>query len=169
MADEGNGIIRLRSSDGKVFELTESAAEISELLKDSPREEDDEVTEIDIVRVASPCLEKVVEFMKHYDEEKMKEIPTPLGGSTFNEVMDQPWYQDFVSDEKMNRDMLFNMLSAANFLGIKPLLDLTCLKVTFQITGKNAEEIRELLRLPELTPEEEAKAREEHSWIFEEA
>lgn len=86
MTDEGNGIIRLRSSDGKVFELTESSAEISELLKDSPREEDDEVTEIDIVRVASPCLEKVVEFMKHYDEEKMKEIPTPLGGSTFNEV-----------------------------------------------------------------------------------
>lgn len=86
MTDEANGIIRLRSSDGKVFELTESAAEISELLKDSPREEDDEVTEIDIVRVASPCLEKVVEFMKHYDEEKMKEIPTPLGGSTFNEV-----------------------------------------------------------------------------------
>ena len=56
--------------------------------------------------------------------------------------MDQPWYQDFVSDEKMDRDMLFNMLSAANFLGIKPLLDLTCLKVTFQITGKNAEEVR---------------------------
>jgi len=55
--------------------------------------------------------------------------------------MDQPWYQDFVSDEKMDRDMLFNMLSAANFLGIKPLLDLTCLKVTFQITGKNAEEV----------------------------
>lgn len=59
--------------------------------------------------------------------------------------MDQPWYQDFVSDEKMDRDMLFNMLSAANFLGIKPLLDLTCLKVTFQITGKNAEEVSYLL------------------------
>ncbi|CAJ1935995.1 unnamed protein product [Cylindrotheca closterium] len=152
MQDEGNGIIRLRSCDDKVFELTESAAEISELLKDSPREEDDQVTEIDIVRVASPCLEKVVEFMKHYDKEKMKEIPTPLGASTFNEVMDQPWYQDFVSDEKVNRDMLFSMLSAANFLGIKPLLELTCLKVTFQITGKNAEEIRKHLHLPELTP-----------------
>lgn len=63
--------------------------------------------------------------------------------------MDQPWYQDFVSDEKMDRDMLFNMLSAANFLGIKPLLDLTCLKVTFQITGKNAEEVRRLLYLLE--------------------
>jgi hypothetical protein len=56
--------------------------------------------------------------------------------------MDQVWYQDFVSDEAMDRDMLFDMLTAANFMGIKPLLDLTCLKVTFQLTGKNAEEVR---------------------------
>ena len=55
--------------------------------------------------------------------------------------MDQPWYQDFVSDEKMERDMLFEVLSAANFLGIKPLLDLACLKVTFMITGKSPAEV----------------------------
>ena len=81
--------------------------------------------------------------------------------------MDQVWYQDFVADEKMDRDMLFELLTASNFMGIKPLLDLTCLKVTFQLTGKNAEEIREILRLPKMTPEEEAQAREEHKWIFE--
>ena len=88
--DEGNQIIRLRSSDDQVFEVTERAAKISELVEDSPREED-EVTEIEIARVRSPCLSKVVEFMKHYDEEKMKEIPTPLGGATFNEVSNSRW------------------------------------------------------------------------------
>ena len=57
--------------------------------------------------------------------------------------MDMPWYQNFVSDENLgSRDMLFDLLTAANFMGIKELLDLTCLKVTFQLTGKNAEEIR---------------------------
>jgi S-phase kinase-associated protein 1 len=82
--------------------------------------------------------------------------------------MDQEWYQDFVDDKNLgSRDMLFDLLTAANFMGIKELLDLTCLKVTFQLTGKNAEEIREILRLPELTPEEEKQAREEHKWIFE--
>jgi S-phase kinase-associated protein 1 len=82
--------------------------------------------------------------------------------------MDQKWYQDFVDDKNLgSRDMLFDLLTAANFMGIKELLDLTCLKVTFQLTGKNAEEIREILRLPELTPEEERQAREEHKWIFE--
>jgi hypothetical protein len=28
-------------------------------------------------------------------------------------------------------------------------------------------QIREILQLPEMTPEEEAQAREEHKWIFE--
>lgn len=55
--------------------------------------------------------------------------------------MDQKWYQDFVADENLDRDMLFELLTAANFMGIKPLLDLTCLKVTFQLTGKNSEEV----------------------------
>lgn len=93
MEDEGDNIIRLRSKDDKVFELTERAASISELISDSPREDDDEVTEIEIARVKSECLEKVVEYMKHYGEEKMNEIPTPLGGSTFNEVSD--WVRSF--------------------------------------------------------------------------
>jgi S-phase kinase-associated protein 1 len=61
--------------------------------------------------------------------------------------MDQTWYQDFVADENLSREMLFDLLTAANFLGIKPLLDLTCLKVTFQLTGKNAEEVRISVRL----------------------
>lgn len=85
--------------------------------------------------------------------------------------MDQEWYQNFVSDDNLgkNNDMLFDLLTAANFMGIKELLDLSCLKVTFQLTGKSSEEIREILRLPELTPEEEAKARIEHKWIFEDS
>lgn len=56
--------------------------------------------------------------------------------------MDQEWYQNFVSDENMNQDMLFELITAANFLGIPPLLNLTCLKVTFLIPGKNEEEVR---------------------------
>lgn len=86
MDDEENGIIRLVSKDGDVFELSERAANLSELIQDSPREEDEEVTKLDIARVNSACLKKVVEFLKHYDEEKMTDIPTPLGGSSFNEV-----------------------------------------------------------------------------------
>jgi S-phase kinase-associated protein 1 len=83
------------------------------------------------------------------------------------QIMTQKWYADFVSDDNMTQDMLFELLTAANYMGIKELLDLTCLKVTFQISGKSADDIREILKLPKLTPEEEAHARESHPWIFE--
>jgi len=87
MADEEKtGTIRLKSSDGQSFELSEKAASISELCRDSPRDEDEEVTEIAVLRVSGETLAKVVEYMKHYAEQTMKEIPTPLGGSSFNEV-----------------------------------------------------------------------------------
>lgn len=168
MEDEDDRIIKLKSKDEQVFELTADAASISDLVRDSLTDAEDD-DPIEILRVSSDCLEKVVEFLKHYKEENMKEIPTPLGGSSFNEIMDQKWYQDFVADENLNREMLFDLLTAANYMGIKPLLDLTCLKVTFQLTGKNAEEIRQILNLPELSPEEEAQAREEHKWIFEDS
>jgi hypothetical protein len=84
--EDENGQIELKSKDGKSFIIPEKAAKVSVLLNDMPREEDSDITSIDIARVNSDCLEKVVDFMKHYAEEEMKEIPTPLGGSSFEEV-----------------------------------------------------------------------------------
>ena len=52
------------------------------------------------------------------------------------------------------------------FIVSEPLLDLTCLQVSCQLMGKSAEEIRVILNIPKLTAEEEAKARTEHRWIF---
>jgi hypothetical protein len=90
-------IVKLKSmpdenGDVRVFDVTYGAARISELVRDSVGGtiEDDEESElpleVDVLRVKGDCLERVVDFMKHFNEEKMKEIPTPLGGSSFNEV-----------------------------------------------------------------------------------
>lgn len=169
MANEDDRVIRLKGSETECeFEITVRAAQLSELVRNSLDDDGDDDTDpvIDLLgRVSTDTLEKTVEFMKHYDEERMNDIPTPLGGSSFNEIVEQEWYRNFVVN--MDRDMLFDVLTAANYMGIKPLLDLACLKVTFELSGKSADEIREILNLPELTPEEEANARNEHRWIFE--
>jgi len=42
----------------------------------------------------------------------------------------QQWYASFVD---VDQGMLFELVTAANFMDIKPLLDLTCLAVSFYI------------------------------------
>jgi hypothetical protein len=86
------------SGESQVFEISLAAAGLSVLVVDAAGdvEEDDDddddngrnrpPLEINISRVKGPCLAKVVDFMKHHHTDKMKAIPTPLGGSSFNEV-----------------------------------------------------------------------------------
>jgi S-phase kinase-associated protein 1 len=164
---ENDEKVTLRSKDGKEYALTIDAANLSDLVKDASSDGDETVTVVDVLRVNSDTLAEVVAFLTHYQEEPMVEIPTPLNGVSFSEIIAQAWYKDFVDGKP--REAIFDLLTAANYMGIKPLLDLTCLKVTFELTGKSAEDIREILNLPTLTPEEEATARQEHKWIFEDS
>jgi len=164
MSDSDDEIVILRSRDGKEFTISADAARLSTVVEEAYND-DGTVDVVDVLRVSNDTLEQVVEFLKHHRKDEMNEIPTPLNGTSFGEIVTQPWYRIFV--EGKDRETVFNLLTAANYMGIKPLLDLTCLRVTFELTGKNAEEIREILNLPVLTPEEETTARQEHKWIFE--
>lgn len=140
MVDEDSSkTIKLKGSDSeREFEIAARAASVSEVVRNSLGEDDENelagTETIDLSRVSTACLEKIVEFMVHHDEEEMNEIPTPLGGNSFNEIVEQEWYRTFM--ENLDRPMLFDVLTGANFMGIKPLLDLACLKVTFELTGK---------------------------------
>jgi len=169
MSDDENEptAVKLRAVDSqRIFEISYKAARNSELVKEfTDAASPDGSTFIELTRVYEPTLEKVVEFLTHYMDEPMNEIPSPLGASSFNEIVEQEWYRTFV--EEIDRPMIFDLLTAANYMGIRPLLDLACLSVTFELSGKNAEEIREILNIPELTPQEESNARGEHRWIFE--
>jgi S-phase kinase-associated protein 1 len=170
MADEENRrIIKLKGSETatREFEISAEAAILSDLLRNSLDDSDSEKPQVIDFRnhVSTDTLAKVVDFMVHYAQEAMTEIHTTHGGSSFNEIVKQVWYREFMVN--MERPMLFDVVTAANYMAVTPLLNLACLKVTFELTGKSADEIREILNLPDLTPEEEARARNEHPWIFE--
>ena len=161
-AEEEDGrTVNLMSQEGDQFQVEVKVAKMSELVKTMiPEEAEDEedAQEIPLPNVKSHVLAKVIEFCRHYAEEPMSEIEKPLKSANMHEVV-QEWYANYVD---VDQELLFELILAANYMDIKPLLDLTCAKVASMIKGKTPEEIEHVQQAPP-TPEEEAQVREECS------
>ena len=158
--------VHLVSQEGEQFDVPLDVANMSELVKTmfDAEQPEDEVQEIPLPNVKTAILSKVIEFATHYKEEAMNEIEKPLKSANMNEVV-QEWYANFVNVEQ---EILFEMILAANFMDIKPLLDLTCATVASMIKGKTPEEIRQHFNIVnDFTPAEEAQVREENKWCEE--
>ena len=120
--------------------------------------------EIPLPNVKSQVLQKVIEFCEHHLSDPMTEIEKPLKSQVMADVV-QKWYADFVDLEQV---LLFELILAANYMDIKPLLDLTCATVASMIKGKSPEEIRSTFNITnDFSPEEEAQVREENKWCEE--
>ena len=117
------------SHEGDVFPTPVEVAKLSELVKTTIDDDDDEVQEVPIPNVKSAVLTKVLEYCTHYQTEEMTPIQTPLKSSKIEDLV-QPWYAGYVQVEQ---SLLFELVTAANFMDIKPLLDLTCLAVSVHI------------------------------------
>lgn len=120
-------------------------------------DDDEEITDKDfnIMKVTTEVLSKVVEYCTHYQTvEPMTEIATPLNGLSVEEIVKQDWYVQFC---KVEREMLHNLVAAANYLDIKPLLDLTCLAVAVSIKGKSEQELRDIYGIPDPNPSKRNK------------
>jgi S-phase kinase-associated protein 1 len=118
------------------------------------------IPEIPLPNVSSMILNKVMEYCQHYIEiETMTPIVTPLKSIKLDEMV-QGWYVDYV---KVDKQVLFDLVGAANFMDVKPLLDLTCLAVSILIKGKSAMELRDMFHIShELSPEEEIQIQREN-------
>jgi S-phase kinase-associated protein 1 len=120
--------------------------------------------DIPLPNVKSEVLVKVIEFCKHHLIEPMNEIEKPLKSNNMAEVV-QKWYAEYVDVDQV---MLFELILAANYMDIKPLLDLTCATVASMIKGKTPDDIRSTFNIKnDFTPEEEAQVREENKWCEE--
>ena len=89
--------------------------------------------EIPLPNVKKAILEKVVDFCLHLRDNPPPEMEKPLKSANMTEVT-TTWYSDYIN---LDQETLFDMILAANYLDIKPLLDLSCAKVASLIKNKS--------------------------------
>lgn len=160
--------VTLVSEGDEKFSIPLEAVELSSVIKEELECHDEDSTE-DLTctsKIKPRVLSKVAEFLTHHATvEKMNEIETPFKTDKIGEIV-QEWYADFIAVE---RTLVFEIVLAANFLDITPLLRLAVLAVSVDITGKSADEIRTIFNISNdlNDPVEKAKVMEENAWAFE--
>ena len=103
--------------------------------------------------VESPILSKVIEYCTWHGK-------ADTDGTS--DDARKSWNEMFVD---VDQGTLFHLILAANYMGIKHLLDQTCKAVADMIKGKNPEEIRSHFNIQnDFTPEEEEEFRRENAW-----
>ncbi|ODN99433.1 E3 ubiquitin ligase complex SCF subunit sconC [Cryptococcus wingfieldii CBS 7118] len=127
---------------------------------------DQEGMPIPLPNVSSSVLTKVLEYCDHHKND-------PLPAADANDADDSrrktseigEWDARWI---QVDQEMLFEIILAANYLDIKPLLDVGCKTVANMIKGKTPEEIRKLFNITnDFTPEEEEQIRKENEWAEE--
>lgn len=154
--------IKLKSSDGEVFDVDQEVAKasvtIKTMLEDIGGDDDEEVP---LPNVNSSILKRVIDWATYHKDDP----PAPPDDEESRERRTDDisqWDQDFL---KVDQGTLFELIQAANYLDIKGLLDVTCKTVANMIKGKSPEEIRKTFNIKnDFAPEEEQAIKEENRW-----
>jgi S-phase kinase-associated protein 1 len=152
--------LQLKSQDMLTFKVNKDVVMQSALIK-TMWSGDQTETEIPLPNVRGTILKKVIKYMGYHHTNPAKEIEKPLKSANMREVVSE-WDANFV---EVDQETLFELILAANYMDIKPLLDLTCAKVASMIKGKTPEEIRKRFNIQnDFSPEEEEAVRAENKW-----
>ena len=156
--------ITLVSSDGQKFEISAKAAKRSVVIN-KMIEDFAEQTEFPINNVNGKNLEKITEYLKHYENTEPKPIAQPLPSKNFKECVDE-WTFGFLPTQLED---VFDLFQGANFMDIQSLMELMAAKIANVISNKTADEIRSTFNISnDFTKEEEAQMLTEDKWKVEE-
>ncbi|KAJ1875244.1 hypothetical protein LPJ71_011626, partial [Coemansia sp. S17] len=116
---------------------------------------------IPLPNVTAKVLEKVIEYCEYHIDD-----PDPIQ----DDLDEIPKRSDDIEprDEnfmKVDQELLFEILLAANYMDIKPLLELGCKTVANMIRNKTAQEIRTMFNIvDDFSPEEREQIKKENEW-----
>ncbi len=164
-----NPMVTLVSKDGFEFQATLPAVKQSITLRIMLEVLDEEQTTglpIPIPEVEGETLQKIIEWCEYHCQDSLPELEkkhTPRGnGGKANKL--PKWDENFLAVS--DRDLLFKLTNAANYLDIPLLLRYAVCTIARKLEHMSTEEMREFLNIQnDFTPAEEASIRVDNAWI----
>jgi len=139
-----SGEVKLKSSDGKIFEVPIDILQKSKLFTDINQNDEDEENEIELKEVDGKNLERIIEYLKHYKDIEPKEIPKPFPERTddafLRSILNDDWTFDYI--QSMTLEEAINLINAANYLQIDGLINILAAKLAHEMCNCDVEEQR---------------------------
>ncbi|XP_037039823.1 S-phase kinase-associated protein 1-like [Bradysia coprophila] len=134
--------IRLKSSDGVIFDTDPKAMKcshlITQMLVDCGIEPGSE-TCVPLPNVKAFTLGKFIEWANHHKDDVPPKDPNDKNYDDLEE-----WDENFL---KVDQASLIELIMAANYLDVRDLFEMACKTTADLIAGKNTEEIRETFHI----------------------
>lgn len=133
-------MVVLISSDNKQFSINIEDAKLSKLLESKMKSDEDNITMEDL---NGATLGKIVEFMKYYRTNPLNEVEKPIKTSNLYELVGDRWYGDYICGIRKKQLSSFSII--AEFMGIRPLIELVCIRLATIYRNKTPRQIKRSL------------------------
>ena len=141
MDNTDNYLVNLVSSESYMIPIELKAAKKSNFINNFTNDYPN--ADIEFKTINYSALKKVAEYLEHYKDSEPKEIIQPLPKKEFKDCVDN-WDYEYIN---ISNETVLEIMLAANFMDIKPLVELTCAKIASVIKGKSTKEIQDLLNI----------------------
>ncbi|KAJ2902609.1 hypothetical protein GGI21_004535 [Coemansia aciculifera] len=166
-------LINLMTAEGAVISVERDIIEQSGTIRNILSDLGSTDKPIPIPNVSGPILTKIIEYCRHHRNDPWRRHGREAAGVGEEsdssdaairraiEQMDEFDHQFC----RVDQGTLFDIMLAANFLDIQPLLDLAGYTVAGMVKGKSVDEIRSTFNIKnDFTAEEEEAVLKENAW-----
>jgi S-phase kinase-associated protein 1 len=127
------------------FDIDRKFAMISNLIK-TMAEGDESTTTFPVPNVKEGTMKHIIKFMNHHEGKDCQKPEQPLKNKDLSKLEEvTEWDANFIAEISENRQELYDLILAANYMDIQGLLHLGCAKVASLIKGEPLEKIKDIL------------------------
>ncbi|KAJ1652193.1 hypothetical protein GGF42_003173 [Coemansia sp. RSA 2424] len=165
-------LINLMTAEGAVIGVERDIIEQSGTIRNILSDVGSTDKPIPIPNVSGPILTKIIDYCRHHRNDPTRRHARESNALEESDSSDAAIQRAIEQmDEfdhqfcRVDQGTLFDIILAANFLDIQPLLDLAGYTVANMMKGKSVEEIRSTFNIKnDFTAEEEEEVLKENAW-----